>query len=166
MEITIRPFQQSDRDLLIKLMGLFNQYIQSIDDKQRTEYKEGSSEYFVDKMIVLCDEKAGVIFVACDGEKVIGFVSGYVDEQDIDEKMETIPAIPGVVGELFVCEEYRGQKVGKRLLETIELYLKNKGCSIIRFAVFGPNTIARQFYSRTGYDERFVYLLKVINWSL
>ncbi len=141
-------------------MRAFDQYIQSIDDHHRTNYKEGSAEYFTDKMIQLCKTKQGVIYVARDDSKIIGFVSGYVDEQDQDEKMETIPAIPGVVGELFVSDPYRGQKIGKQLMETIELYLKSRGCTIVRFPVFAPNVTARHFYERAGYAERLIYVMK------
>ncbi len=160
MEITIREFESSDKDSLVNLMGIFNQYVQSVDDLHRTAYKEGSSEYFTDKMIKLTEDKEGIIYIACDKYKIIGFISGHVDEQDEDEKMEAVPAKPGVVEELYVNEEYRGQKVGKRLLEKMEIYLKSKGCDLVRLAVFAPNTLARNFYKHTGYHERIVYLSK------
>lgn len=160
MDITFREFDPSDRDSLVSLMDKFNQYIQSVDDKHRTDFKPESSEYFTDKMIKLAQDKDGVIYVACDQEKVIGFISGYIDSQDQDEKMETIPAKPGVVGELFVIDEYRGKKIGKQLLSRMENYLKNKSCDIVRFAVFAPNTSARRFYEHVGYGERIVYIMK------
>jgi hypothetical protein len=111
MEISIREFQSFDRDSLIMLMNAFNQHIQSADDKHRTDYKKGSSEYFTDKMIKLTKTKQGISYVACDQNIVIGFISGHVDEQDEDEKMETISAKPGVVEELYVNEDYRGKKL-------------------------------------------------------
>lgn len=160
MSITLRQYQPTDRQVMVSLMGTFDQYIQSIDDKRRTDYKEGSPEYFTDKMVRLSQSKQGVIYLACDDGNVIGFVSGYVDEQDEDEKMETIPAIPGIVGELFVSSEYRGKKIGKQLLEKIESYLKKKGCTIVRFPVFAPNTLARNFYEKAGYRERLIYIMK------
>ena len=160
MSITIRPYQDADKPHIITLMRTFNEYIESIDTKKRTAYKEGGAEYFTDKMIQLCATKQGTIFVACDGDRPIGFISGYVDGQDEDEKMETIPAIPGVLGEFFVLENYRGQKVGKQLLAIMENYLRDQNCTIIRFPVFAPNSLARTFYEHEGYVERLIYVLK------
>ena len=160
MEITIRPYQSADRSAVITLMSAFNQYIQSIDDTHRTRYLEGSSEYFTDKMIRLCQTNQGIVYVACGNDEIIGFVSGYVDEQDPDEKMETIPAVPGVIGELFVSAKFRQRQIGKQLLDRIELYLRSKGCTILRFTVFAPNGIARQFYEQAGYVERLINMVK------
>ena len=160
MEITFRQFKSSDKEDVVSLMSIFDQCIQSIDDKNLTNYKKGSADYFVDKMIALIQTKQGMIYLACNDNRVIGFVSGHIEVQDEDEKMETIPAIPGVVGELFVSPQYRGLKIGKRLLEMIEKYLKDKGCTIVRFPVFAPNTSARQFYEKAGYSERLIYVMK------
>lgn len=160
MEITIREFNPQDKSDLILLMDMFNSYVQSVDDKHRTDFKPESSEYFTDKMIKLAAEKDGVVFVSCDGEKVIGFISGYIDTQDQDELMETIQAKPGVIGELFVTDEYRGQKIGKQLLEKMENYFKSKGCDIVRLAVFAPNSLARKFYEHAEYSERIIYVMK------
>ncbi len=160
MNILIREFLSQDKPVLISLMEDFNEYIQSIDDKNRTNYKPNASEYFTDKMIRLSKEKKGIILVASNQDKIVGFISGYIDEQDEDEKMETISAIPGVIGELFVLEEYRGHSIGKQLLNKMEEYLNSKGCTIIRFAVFSPNTSALKFYEHLGYSQRVIYVMK------
>ena len=159
----IREFQLTDLDGVLSLMSMFNQYIQSIDNRHRTDYKLGSSEYFTHKMIDLNQKKQGAIYVAYDDNKLVGFISGHVDEQDEEERMETIPASPGMVDELFVRDDYRGQKIGKKLLEKMENYLRSKGCDIVRFAVFAPNTMARDFYKHQGYNERIIYMLKELN---
>ena len=163
MEIVIREYNSLDRQNLISLMEVFNKYVQSIDKKYRTVYPDSSSEYFTDKMIALAQVKGGIIYLASNQNKIIGFIGGYIGEQDEDEKMETIPAKPGVIEELFVSEEYRGQKIGKMLLEKMEVYLRNKGCDTVSLAVFAPNSLARNFYKHAGYDERIVYLLKELH---
>ena len=162
MEIIIREFQSNDRETITNLMDIFNRYIQSLDETQRTRYQEGSAQYFTSKMINLTQNKQGKIYVACDGDRIIGFISGHIEEQDEDEKMETIPAKPGVVEELYVSEEYHGQRIGKNLLEKMENYLKAKGCDIVRLSVFAPNLDSRTFYKYAGYEERIISLLKKI----
>lgn len=162
MQITIREYQTRDLESLIQLMDTFDSYVESLDETHRTKYQEGSAQYFTNKMLKLAEEKQGKILVACDGDKIIGFISGHVEEQDGDEKMETIPSKPGVVEELFVSEEYRGQRIGKNLLEKMENYLKTNGCDIVRLSVFAPNTDSRNFYKYSGYEERIVSLLKKI----
>ena len=61
-------------------------------------------------------------FVALDGEKVIGFISGLVRESDLGN-----PNASGFVHTLFVNKEYRRQGVGKELLNHVEAYFKEKG---------------------------------------
>jgi ribosomal protein S18 acetylase RimI-like enzyme len=158
--IEFREYKPSDRQSIIILMETFNKYIQSIDTEHRTEYKEDSTEYFVDKMIKQSKDKKGQILVACLNNKLIGFISGYIDKQDEDEKMEAKHVIPGVIGELFVDDNFRGQKIGKQLLIKMESYLRNQGCDIVRLAVFAPNLMARDFYKYSGYSERILYLSK------
>lgn len=158
--IEFREYKDSDRQSILILMETFNKYIQSIDTEHRTEYKEGSTEYFVDKMIKQSKDKKGQILVACLDNKLIGFISGYVDKQDEDEKMEAKHVIPGVIGELFVDDNFRGRKIGKQLLIKMENYLRSQNCGIVRLAVFAPNLMARDFYKYSGYSERILYLSK------
>jgi diamine N-acetyltransferase len=162
MTIIIRKFESKDTVQIADLMETFDRYIQSLDETKRTIYQEGSAQYFTNKMINLTQEKQGVIYVACNGNKIIGFISGHKENQDDDEQMETIPANPGIVEELFVSKEYRGQRIGKNLLEKMENYLKTQGCDIVKLSVFAPNISSRKFYKYFGYEERIVSLLKKI----
>ncbi|MBP9690506.1 GNAT family N-acetyltransferase [Candidatus Woesebacteria bacterium] len=160
MSFSIRTYQPADFEILLALMAKFNSFIESIDDMHRTKYNPESARYFVKRMIELCQTKQGRILVGCADHTVIGFISGYVDMQDEDELMEAVPAVPGVVGEFFIDQEHRGKSYGKQLLQEMELYLQSKGCTIIRFAVFAPNTDAHEFYKHAGYRDRMTYVSK------
>jgi GNAT superfamily N-acetyltransferase len=98
-------------------------------------------------MIHVCQGNQGIVYLACDQ----------------DEKMEAVSAAPGVIDELFVSEPYRGQHIGKQLLESIEMYLRNKGCTMVRLPVFAPNILAHNFYQRAGYVERLIIMIKPLN---
>jgi ribosomal protein S18 acetylase RimI-like enzyme len=61
------------------------------------------------------------IFVACDGENYVGMAAAYEEQ---GEKVEHIAYVWGV----YVREDYRGQKIGKQLIQAVinELRLNGK----------------------------------------
>jgi len=153
-------YRKELRSNIILLMREFGQYVESIDDIKRTEYKKGGAEYFTDKMIRETQENNGAVFVARIQDKVVGFIGGYVGKQDKDEEMEAVPLTPGIVSEFFVTASSRGKHIGEKLLQTLEEDLKNKGCDILRLEVFAPNILAREFYTKHDFTERLITLSK------
>ncbi|QHJ71316.1 GNAT family N-acetyltransferase [Planococcus halotolerans] len=60
------------------------------------------------------------------------------------------------VEELFVLEEYRGQSIGKHLMEEAEKQSKARGAKLIALAT----RRADQFYKAIGYSESATYFKK------
>lgn len=65
----------------------------------------------------------------------------------------------GRVTELVVNKEYRGKKIGEKLLIEIQNYLKSIGCEKILIAVFGYNNEAIHFYEKNGYHIRMIDMI-------
>ncbi len=84
------------------------------------------------------------LLVAKEDEKLIGFCHGYVRTLvEVDEAVE--------IGGLAVVEEYRGQKIGRKLTEGIEDWARDNGFSQV---VLSSNVIrenAHQFYQHLDY---------------
>ena len=71
----------------------------------------------------------------------------------------------GYVSELFVSESARGQGVGQRLLDSIEIEARARGCQRLHLVnLRNRESYQRQFYIKAGWKERveaanFVYPL-------
>jgi GNAT superfamily N-acetyltransferase len=60
------------------------------------------------------------------------------------------------VDEVFVLPEFRGQRIGTRLLEVFEHWAQQQNCVLVSLATAG----ARGFYERLGYTSKAGYYKK------
>lgn len=89
----------------------------------------------------------GGLLVAREGDAIVGFVmfepeSGSY-EQDADR---------GIVHNLYVVPERRGEGVGSALLAAAEDALADEGADVVALEVMAENDAARRFYRRHGYE--------------
>lgn len=156
----IREFKNKDRKAIIDLMKEFGAYLERLDPMCRTNFASNGSVYFTDKLIQETKTKRGKIFLHEEQNKIMGFIGGYIHNQSKDEIMEQKKAKPGIISEFFVNNKSQRIGVGSKLLKVMENYFKKKGCTIIRLEVFAPNKIARNFYSKNGYQDRTIIVSK------
>lgn len=81
-------------------------------------------------------------FVALDEEKVIGSITGRAYYNEVH------------IGDLIIDLNYRRQKIGTKLVKTVEEAYKGKGFSKITLTTFGFQ--APEFYKKLGYTLEFV----------
>lgn len=82
------------------------------------------------------------VYVAKDGEKVVGFVSyGEYRGEDLENA--------GEIYAIYLLEDYYGKGVGARLVETALESLKD--FQIVALWVFKDNLRARRFYEKCGF---------------
>ena len=86
------------------------------------------------------------ILVAHHEGSVVGFVMFTVEhgryEQDVT---------PGLVENLYVAPDYRGEGVGTALLEAAEDDLRGRGVDAITLEAMADNDAGREFYRANGY---------------
>jgi ribosomal protein S18 acetylase RimI-like enzyme len=80
-----------------------------------------------------------------------GFVSFALDTGQYEEDH-----VRGVVRNLYVRPESRGEGVGSRLLDAAEAALAAKGAEAVRLEAMATNDAAREFYERRGYSPHRV----------
>ncbi|MDR7417549.1 MAG: GNAT family N-acetyltransferase [Armatimonadota bacterium] len=86
-----------------------------------------------------------LIFLAYDGERPIGVAVCFVG-------FSTFAARPLVnIHDLSVVAGYRGQGVGRRLLERVESAARELGCAKITLEVNADNVGAQHLYRRFGF---------------
>jgi GNAT superfamily N-acetyltransferase len=112
--------------------------------------------------IKMCNaDKSHSIYVA---ENDFGQIVGYVGAHWLPYLFLNGPE--GYLSELFIREEYRGDGIGTRLLETVKTEAKKRGCSrLLLLNSRKRESYQRSFYKKHGWTEReeaanFVYNLK------
>jgi len=95
------------------------------------------------------------LLVARDDGSIVGFVSFTPEsgayEQDVDR---------GIVRNIYVDPDRRGEGVGSTLLEAAEATLAEAGAETVALDVLADNEAARRFYRRHGYRPHRVELEK------
>lgn len=97
----------------------------------------------------------GGLLVARVDDEIAGFVQfapeGGSYKQDVER---------GVIENLYVRPEHRGEGIGSELLERAEQELFDAGADRVSLEVLASNEAARRFYARHGYDPHRVELEK------
>ncbi|WP_336790223.1 GNAT family N-acetyltransferase [Paenibacillus sp. MMO-177] len=85
---------------------------------------------------------------ACDGDKVIGTAMG-IECYDLVGDCRPFLVVENVV----VNPDYRGQGVGKMLMQRLEQFAEERVCSYIIFVSSGYREQAHRFYRALGYSS-------------
>lgn len=93
--------------------------------KEEIFFKELSFEGFKRTLFNNLAFKAEGTFVALDEEKIVGFISANIRDDN--------PNTSGYVHTLIVNKNYRRQGIGSNLLDLAEKYIKDMGKSSVRF---------------------------------
>ena len=96
------------------------------------------------------------IFVACDGENVVGF-TGAVSFLAFEISKEAFKIIA-----LAVSEPYRRNGIGTELLKTVERYAENNNIGTILLNSGLPRENAHKFYEAQGYYKKSYGFVKQI----
>lgn len=96
------------------------------------------------------------IFVACDGDKVVGYIGcvSYLAFELENEGMKIIA--------LAVSKEYRRKGIGTELLKTAEQWAKENNIEVILLNSGLPREDAHAFYESQGYFKKSFGFIKRI----
>ena len=89
------------------------------------------------------------IFLVTLEESVIGFSRGDILFEDPIFRLRTDNRC-GYVDQMFVSPDYRGKKIGEKLLALCESWFRSKG---IRYSILHAAVRATKFYTRSGYQS-------------
>lgn len=160
MKIIFKNFKDSNFKDLEKCMLGLQDFLITIDPLKRLRRLNKFGESYTKNLIKTVVKDNGVIILAYDKDKIIGCIAGVIENQAKNNLLECIPTKSGRILELFVSDEYRGIKLGKKLMQKMEEYFKKKKCTIIRVEVFVPNKGAHNFYQKLNYSDRIVDMVK------
>ncbi len=161
MVITIRKYDEKDREKLVFFMNQLQDYLIAIDPLHRMRRGKNYGEIYTTGLLEKTTKEQGVILFAEENNQPIGVIVGVIEIQEKGNLLECIPTKTGRIQDLYVDEKYRSKGVGKLLMTKLEDYFQKKKCTIIKVEVFAPNK-ASSFYSQLGFENRVVDMIKVL----
>jgi len=99
-------------------------------------------DYFLEK---------GVFFIACDGDKIAGYVHGVIRTDYVEGSEQYRNSKVGYIESLFVLSEYRKQGISRKLCELLEEWSIENGAKEIASDAYADNTDSIEFHKAIGF---------------
>jgi ribosomal protein S18 acetylase RimI-like enzyme len=146
----VRDYQPEDRDALLKLAARLTIGV--------APWREpGAVASAVREWVVGSIDSAvkgrGSVFVAVDGDEVVGFVS-------CSERRHFAGAADAYIGELVTAAGAEGRGVGRAMLDRAEQWARERGYERITLETGARNTRALRLYEHLGWEPEDVRLSK------
>jgi GNAT superfamily N-acetyltransferase len=101
----------------------------------------------------LLADPAHVVLVAEEDEEIVGFVNTHFRPQ-----LHHLAAV-GTIDELVVDEDWRGRRIGERLVEEVLEEGRRRGADVMEVTTHNRRERARAFYRRCGFEATSVKLV-------
>ncbi|MCE2894971.1 MAG: GNAT family N-acetyltransferase [Flammeovirgaceae bacterium] len=112
-------------------------------------------------------EPLSVLYLACDGEKVVGFLRLRVNDEVKNEIGENTIELQ----RLYIDTAYHGKQIGKHLMEKALIYARENHYDWIWLGVWERNFNAQHFYDKWGFEKFGEHIFQMgddpqIDWLL
>lgn len=157
--MNIEKASPDDRDLIIKFMLDSMIYHHDLDDEYYFDHEssKGALTDFLNNAFI--DKKYAVYVARKSPSEISGFAIIAICEATY---FDTCIRRYGSVLELYVAPAFRGQKIGKKLMEASENFFRSQGVSYSELQMSSFNQRAFEFYKGLGYTSRQILLFKKI----
>lgn len=138
----IRPAEENDLDTLAEMALEFETYLMTIDD---TFISDIPPKMHFRRVITqgMGDEKHRM-FIALDGEKVIGFADYWAYPEALHG------GLSGYLNNIYLREGYRGKGLGTHFMGYLIHDAKERGVVAMHVPVLAKNGPAVEFYEKLG----------------
>lgn len=141
----IVPAQPRHADEILRLLVQVNNVH---SDGRPDLFLRDRTKYNRRELLELLQDPQKPIFVAEDGDKVLGYAFGVFQSHVQDNNWPDI--VTFYVDDICVDEACRGRHIGTALYEHVRNYAKEQGCYNLTLNVWEKNEAAKQFYARLG----------------
>ncbi|MBY8160849.1 GNAT family N-acetyltransferase [Vibrio fluvialis] len=147
-------------------LEILNQLMFDLHDEHHRaclEYFKTAEEVEQEKSIArYIDNPDCLVYVARDGNAVVGFITGYFSEL---VSSVSKPIQMGSIDELYVVPAYRQQGVARKLFSRLEQTFVEYGAAEIFVEVWDFNREAQLFYQDVGFAHHIHWLRKSVRRS-
>jgi ribosomal protein S18 acetylase RimI-like enzyme len=151
--MTIR---QADKTHISGLLRLLTQVGQVHHEIRPDIFRAGAIKYTESDLEALLKEENSPIFVALEGETVLGYcfcqIERYRDSTVLTDRVEVY------IDDLCVEEACRGQGIAKALYAHVCAWAKSIGCAYVTLNVWCGNDGAMKFYEKMGMSPRKIFM--------
>lgn len=155
MSIVITPYSQEDLNVIDQLIQELQIHENQFDTDKTT--KLSNAKEYRKELLESISSQHGEMLVAKDGNKVVGMIAWFVEKEiEFD-----IPY--AYISDIVVTKEYRGQGIGKLLLNQVIENIKSKGYKRVHIGVLLANTETKNLYNKLGFSDYSVEMVKHID---
>lgn len=159
--VNIRSYEANDTARLEELFAELQDFERTLEIN-RVDGKSVAHAYLT-QLLDECRRWDGAILVAEVDEKVIGFIC-ILAKYDSGEVIE-VEKKSAAITDLVVSSSFRGQGIGRSLLDAAEAYAEQHGAHVLRVGALAKNTVARLVYEKARFREVEIELIKEIKSS-
>jgi ribosomal protein S18 acetylase RimI-like enzyme len=107
----------------------------------------------------LLGRESGVVFLALEGKRLIGFLSGEMGRSDPFSRLNKIAEIEAV----YVLPEYRSREVGTALTERFYVWARRRKAAGVDVRVHARNQRGIVFWRKQGFQDAALVLRVVLS---
>lgn len=111
-------------------------------------FKTGTRKYTDDELLAIFADDSRPVFVAVDGDEVVGHAFCVVEDFRPQNNFQDIVTL--YIDDICVDEKHRGQHVATTLYQHVVAYARELGCYNVTLNVWSLNPGARAFYEAMG----------------
>ena len=149
----IRFAKMSDVPAILELLRQVGQ----VHHRGRPDiFRAGAQKYSASEVIALLDDPENPIFIAAEGDTVLGYAFCQMITHEKDPVMTDRTEL--YLDDLCVDESTRGMGVGKALYAAVKKYAAQRKCHSVFLNVWKCNENAYKFYVNLGLTPRKTYM--------
>ena len=158
--MNIRPYRSDTDGEQLRACVIELQDFERELDPRMPPGEEIVDDYIV-AMLFRCRMCDGQVLVADSNGELAGYVTilNRVQSDDLDDGNLEF----GLIADLLVRKDYRGQGLGKELMAAAESFAKEHGVRWLRISVMSENSAARSLYASSGFAEIYAELEKELS---
>ena len=152
MDVTIRKAEIEDLKAMQELnLILFQKEAKDCTPTLTLEwtFSEKGTDYF--KRTI--EEECGLALVAVMDEKVVGYLAGWIWQQDPCRTVKI-----SEIENMLILEEFRDKGIGSKLVQEFIKWSKDKEVEVARVGAFIENTETINFYRKNGFEDHELIL--------
>jgi GNAT superfamily N-acetyltransferase len=156
MDLSIRPMDADDREVVIDLMHELNRFEDALAGDRATD-REAAERTVADGLSAMAD-RGGVVLLAETAGAVAGMAVVMIEERPAFVRPDRRRV--AYVAELVVRKGERGRGIGRRLLAAAEEWARSEGLLDIGITVLQANRSAHALYRSAGFRDYAVELMR------
>ena len=145
---------------VIGILKLLRQVGQVHHEGRPDIFRTGAQKYGASQVLAMLDKPATPIFVAVDGDEVLGYGFCFFRQYEHDPVIADHCEL--YIDDLCVDESHRGEHIGTAIYNEILRYAKMRRCYNVTLNVWCCNPSAMKFYEALGMKPQKIGMEQIL----